>query len=59
MQNQVGIPQKDRGRIVDAVFNKEGVTNTDDSIVTDNAVAITTATAMATAITTYCYYLCL
>ena len=35
MQNQAGIPQKDRGRIVDAVFNKEGVTNADDSIVFD------------------------
>ena len=35
MQKQAGIPQKDRGRIVDAVFNKEGVTNADDSIVFD------------------------
>ena len=35
MQNQAGIPQEDRGRIVDAVFNKEGVTNADDSIVFD------------------------
>ena len=29
MQTQAGIPQKDRGRIVDVVFNKEGVTNAD------------------------------